>query len=164
MTLLLTLKPFILLFIFLNLFSKNLLSASLADGDLTRQVPVEKIIYFKGEKGENHFFDPNILYLKTGKLYKLKLINQSDSKHYFTSDKFTKSIFTRKIQVVGRYGKIGEIKGRIDEVEVYPNHSIEWWFIPLKTGKFNDLQCSIIDEKKKIPHSEMGMSGSIIIE
>ena len=115
MTLLLTLKPFILLFIFLNLFSKNLLSASLADGDLTRQVPVEKIIYFKGEKGENHFFDPNILYLKTGKLYKLKLINQSDSKHYFTSDKFTKSIFTRKIQVVGRYGKIGEIKGRIDD-------------------------------------------------
>ena len=49
--------------------------------------------------GESHYYEPNELVLETGKLYKLKLINHSDSKHYFSSSSFSKSIFTRKIQV-----------------------------------------------------------------
>ena len=147
---------------FIDLYADNKKNDLL--GDLTRQVPIEKTIVFKGETGVKHFFEPSILYLKTGKLYKLKMINKSDSKHYFSSNKFTRSIFTRKIQVLGKYGKIGEVKGRIDEVEIYPNHMLEWWFVPLKTGEFNDLQCSIIDKKTQRSHSEMGMIGSIIIE
>ena len=32
--------------------------------------------------------------------------------------------------------KIAEVKGIINEIEVYPNNEIEWWFIPIKTGIF----------------------------
>ncbi len=164
MTTSLSYKQNIYLFIAIIFYGGNLLGNDSTLGDLTRQVPIEKNIYFKGKTGNSHFFEPNILYLKTGKLYKLKLINQSDSKHYFSSSKFSKSIFTRKIQVMTKSRKVGEIKGRIDEVEIYPNHMLEWWFVPLKTGKFNDLHCPIVDKKTKMPHSQMGMTGSIIIE
>ena len=60
--------------------------------------------------------------------------------------------------------KVAEIKGIIDEVEVFPNQYLEWWFVPIKTGEFNDLHCSIVDEKSNKKHSEMGMIGKIIIK
>ena len=97
--------------------------------DLTRQDPIEKIVYFRGVLGETHYYEPNELVFETGKLYKLKLINNSDSKHYFTSTSFSKSIFTRKIQVNFKGKKLAEVKGIINEVEVWPNHEIEWWFV-----------------------------------
>lgn len=131
--------------------------------DLTKQNPIEKKIYFKGEIGSNHYYEPNHLEFKTGKLYKLRLINQSDSKHYFTSLLFSKSIFTRKIQISFKGKRIAEIKGNINEVEVFPNQEIEWWFVPIKTGKFNDLHCKILDKRTGKTHSKMGMQGNIVI-
>ena len=67
----------------------------------------------------------------------------SDSKHYFGSNLFTKSIFTRKVQLTRNSKKVVEIKGIINEVEIWPNESLEWWFVPIKTGVFEDLQCNI---------------------
>ena len=99
-----------------------------AKGDLTRQKPLEVEILFKGKVGESHFYDPSVLNFETGKLYKLKLINTSDSKHYFSSHGFTNSIFTRKIQIVKNKKKIAEIKGKINEVEVFPGNTIEIFF------------------------------------
>lgn len=132
--------------------------------DLTRQDPIEKIVYFKGVSGETHYYEPNELVFETGKLYKLKLINNSDSKHYFTSTSFSKSIFTRKIQVNFKGKKLAEVKGIINEVEVWPNQEIEWWFVPIKTGRFEDLYCRVEDKKNGLKHSEMGMQGVIIIK
>ena len=43
--------------------------------------------------------------------------------------------------------KLAEIKGIINEVEVWPNHEIEWWFVPIKTGRFEDLFCKVEDMK-----------------
>ena len=88
----------------------------------------------------------------------------SDSKHYFGSYLFAKSIFTRKIQLTRNSKRIVEIKGIINEVEVWPNQALEWWFVPIKTGVFLDLQCNIEDKKTKLNHSEMGMQGKIIIK
>ena len=133
-------------------------------GDLTRQSPISKSVTLKGKIGENHYFEPNVLNFTTGKLYKLEIINNSDSKHYFSSNKFSKSIFTRKIQIVKNGKKISEIKGNITEVEVFPNNIIEWWFVPIKTGKFKDLECQVKDEISKKTHSKMGMVGTIIID
>ncbi len=147
------------LIIFLFLFST--LSLSL---DLTRQKPIEKTIYLRGEVGLNHYYDPSELIFFTGKLYKLIIKNESDSKHYFGSDLFAKSIFTRKIQLTRNSKRIVEIKGIINEVEVWPNQALEWWFVPIKTGVFSDLQCNIEDKKTKLNHSEMGMQGKIIIK
>ena len=135
-----------------------------AKGDLTRQKPLEVEIFFKGKVGESHFYDPSVLKFETGKLYKLKLINTSDSKHYFSSNKFTNSIFTRKVQIVKNKKKVAEIKGKINEVEVFPGNTVEWWFVPIKTGEFKDLYCGVKDKKTDISHSEMGMTGTIIIE
>ena len=147
-------------FILLVLPFKN----SFSKGDLTRQKGIEVEVNLKGEIGKVHFFEPSTLKFETGKLYKLKLINLSDSKHYFTSKKFSNSIFTRKIQINKNNEKIAEVKGIIKEIEVFPNNIVEWWFVPIKTGEFKDLFCKIEDKKAGQTHEQMGMRGTIIIE
>ena len=132
--------------------------------DLTRQTPIEKTVFLKGQIGLNHFYEPSELIFYTGKLYKLIIKNVSDSKHYFGSDLFAKSIFTRKIQLTKNINKVAEIKGIINEVEVWPNEALEWWFVPIKTGVFLDLKCNVKDKETQLVHSEMGMKGKIIIK
>ena len=139
-------------------------SKSNGKGDLTKQKPVSIEVLLKGSSGEFHYYEPSLLKFETGKLYKLKLKNLSDSKHYFTSKDFADSIFTRKIQVNKDLEKIAEIKGNIYEVEIFPYNTLEWWFVPVKTGVFEDLYCKVIDKKINKSHAEMGMRGKIIIE
>ena len=146
--------------VILIIFFTNLSSSI----DLTRQTPIEKTVFLNGKTGLNHFYEPSELIFYTGKLYKLIIKNVSDSKHYFGSDLFAKSIFTRKIQVTKNTNKVAEIKGIINEVEVWPNEALEWWFVPLKTGVFLDLICNVKDKKTQLNHSEMGMKGKIIIK
>ena len=152
---------FLSLFISFFLFNFNY---SFSKGDLTRQKAIEVEVNLKGETGKVHFFEPSILKFETGKLYKLKLINLSDSKHYFTSEKFSNSIFTRKIQINKNNSMVAEVKGIIKEIEVFPDNIVEWWFIPLQTGEFDDLFCKIKDKITQKTHEEMGMKGKIIIE
>ena len=151
--------------ILLKIFSIFFLEKkALAKGDLTRLSPVEVEVLMKGKKGSVHYFEPSVLKFETGKLYKLEIKNLSDSKHYFTSSDFVNSIFTRKVQVMKGKDRIAEIKGYIKEVEVFPKNIVEWWFVPLKTGTFNDLFCKVFDKKSRKTHKEMGMVGTIIIE
>ena len=151
-------KKVFLILVFL-IFSSFLV----AKDDLTRQTPITQIVNFHGIEGEGHYFEPSYLEFETGKLYKLVLKNKSDSKHYFTSKKFAESIFTRKIQVSIKGEKIAEIKGNIYEVEVFPENEVEWWFVPIKTGEFNDLECRIKDKTRSLSHADMGMKGVIKI-
>ena len=146
----------IIIFCFLSLVESK--------GDLTKQKPIEVKVFLKGEKNERYFFEPSELKFQTGKLYSLEIINISDSKHYFTSHGFARSIFTRKIQISFKGNKIAEIKGKINEVEIFPANSLEWWFVPIKTGYFDDLVCDIIEKDVNLKHSQMGMTGVIIIE
>ena len=152
---------FLFSLIILTLFT---VSKSNGKGDLTRQKPISIEVLSKGISGKFHYYEPSLLKFETGKLYKLKLKNLSDSKHYFTSKEFADSIFTRKIQVNKDKEKIAEIKGDILEVEIFPNNTLEWWFVPIKTGVFDDLNCKVIDNKINKSHAEMGMRGKIIIE
>ena len=135
----------------------------LISSDLTRQSPITKQVLLQGKEGEGFSFNPSHLEFETGKLYKLIIKNNSNYKHYFSSTKFVKSIFTRKIQIKYKNEKIAEIKGHIDTVEVWPDNEVEWWFVPIKTGVFKDLHCSVKDIKTDLSHSEMGMTGIIII-
>ena len=154
-----------LFFLFTSIvISLFVVNESNGKGDLTRQKAISVEILLKGKSGEIHYYEPAILKFETGRLYRLKLKNLSDSKHYFTSQKFTDSIFTRKIQVNKGSEKIAELKGSILEVEIFPNNTLEWWFVPIKTGIFEDLNCKVIDKKLNKSHSDMGMRGKIIIE
>lgn len=129
-----------------------------AEGDLTAQTPVEIKIQL-GDANNAMKFSPSNLEFQTGKLYKLVLHNSSGTKHYFSSEGLSRSVFTRKAQVLGSDGKtIAEIKGTIREIEVYPNGTAEWWFVPVKTAVLNDLKCTIKG------HAEAGMVGKITIK
>jgi len=136
-----------------------------AAGDLSRQTPIE-ITVTLGKPGQ-HVFVPNRLRFETGKLYKLILTNPSNDPHYFTSHAFTQLIYTRKVQVTqvrdGKPVTLAEFKGAIREIEVYPGHSAEWWFVPVATGHVTDLQCGIRGADGKT-HSDHGMIGEIVIE
>lgn len=129
-----------------------------AAGDLSRQDPVEVTVELGTEAGEMQF-TPSDLTFETGKLYKMVLVNNSPHKHYFSSDKFVQSIFTRKVQTYTPDGEeTAEIKGHIREVEVFAGHTAEWWFVPIQTGTFKDLKCTVDG------HEEAGMVGTITIK
>ena len=130
----------------------------IAAGDMTGQDPIEIKVQLGGNNNALRFF-PSNLEFETGRLYKLVLHNPSSMKHYFSSEGLSRSVFTRKAQVIGSNGNtIAEIKGVIREIEVYPGGTAEWWFVPVKTGSLNDLKCSIKG------HAEGGMVGTITIK
>ncbi|MBF8255090.1 MAG: biphenyl 2,3-dioxygenase [Deltaproteobacteria bacterium] len=136
-----------------------------AAGDLSRQTPIEVVVEL-GKPGQHAFF-PNKLSFETGKLYKLILKNVSDDPHYFTSHTFSQMIYTRKVQVTqvqaGKLVTLAEFKGAIREVEIYPGHSAEWWFVPVATGRITDLMCGIVGKDGRT-HAHHGMVGEIVIE
>jgi uncharacterized cupredoxin-like copper-binding protein len=139
-------------------------AAGYAAGNLAGQQPIEVTVDL-GKPGQ-HIFVPNNIKFETGKLYKLILRNASDDPHYFTSHGFSQLIYTRKVQVVqmrdGKPTTLAEFKGAIREVEVYPGHSAEWWFVPVATGRVADLRCGIVKDGKS--HADLGMVGEIVIE
>jgi uncharacterized cupredoxin-like copper-binding protein len=140
-------------------------SAVIAAGDLSRQEPITVMVEL-GRPGQ-HVFVPDRLRFETGKLYKLVLKNPSTDPHYLTSHAFTQLIFTRKVQVVqerdGKGTVLAEFKGAIREIEVYPGQTVEWWFVPIATGRVTDLRCGIAAAGGKT-HAEHGMVGEIVIE
>lgn len=96
-------------------------------------------------------FIPNKFDFKAGQKYKLILDNPSPEKHYFTAKDFADASWTQKIQA----GKV-EIKGAIHELELKPEGTADWVFIPQKEGIYQ-LYCSIKG------HKEAGMIGEIAI-
>ena len=140
-------------------------AAGFAAGDLSRQEPIDLTVDL-GKPGQ-HVFAPNQIKLETGKLYKLILRNASDDPHYFTSHNFSQMVFTRKVQVVQTQGgkpvTLAEFKGAIREIEVYPGHAAEWWFVPVAAGRVTDLRCGIVGKDGK-SHAAHGMVGEIVIE
>ncbi|MBI5321735.1 hypothetical protein [Bradyrhizobium sp.] len=136
-----------------------------AAGNLAGQEPI--VVTVELGKGSEHAFVPNKLRFETGKLYKLVLSNQSQAPHYFTSHGFSQMIYTRKVQVTqtrdGKPVTLAEFKGAIREIEVYPGHSAEWWFVPVAAGRVTDLRCGITGSDGK-SHADHGMTGEIVIE
>ncbi len=146
-------KPSIVLI--LGLFFSNYLYAA---GDMTAQQPVEMTVSL-GDADNKLRFYPATLEFETGKFYKLVIKNPSSQKHYFTAEGLSRSVFTRKVQLLSKTNEtVAEVKGQIYEIEVYPGGTAEWWFVPVKTLKSSKLHCSIEG------HTEAGMTGSISIK
>lgn len=138
-----------------------------AAGNLAGGDPIRVEVRLGTPEGR-HVFAPDRLRFETGRLYRLVLINDSRDPHYFTSDEFAARIFTRKVQVMqrgadGREAPLAEFKGTIREIEVYPGHAAEWWFVPVQTGRIADLRCGIVAPDGRT-HAAHGMRGEIVIE
>ncbi|BAU07305.1 cupredoxin domain-containing protein [Fischerella sp. NIES-3754] len=125
--------------------------AASVSGDLLKQPPTEITVRL-GNSANELKYEPNHLEFLAGKRYKLKLINPSNQKHYFTAKDFADGIWTQKVEA----GKV-EVKGAIHEVELKPGAEAEWVFVPIKPGKYG-LRCPIAG------HTEAGMTGDIVIQ
>lgn len=134
-------------------FAAVLVSTSLvwAGGDLSRQTPVELKVLL-GAKTNEYGIVPETWNLETGKLYKVVLLNEGKLKHEWVAPEFTLTIWTRKVQVGGV-----EVKGVINEIELGPGATAEWWFVPIRTGTF-DMACEIEG------HVEKGMVGKVTVK
>jgi uncharacterized cupredoxin-like copper-binding protein len=128
-----------------------------AAGDLTRQEPVRISVQLGNDKGE-HRFSPDTLSLETGKLYVLRLENPSATAYYVGSQGLADAIYSRKVVTLGADGKpVSEVYGPVRRVELTPGAVVEWWFLPVRTGKFDDLMSTKA-------HTDAGMRGSIEIK
>lgn len=111
-----------------------------------------------GSKNGELIFTPNKFTFERGKYYKWVIHNPSDNDHYFTSDAFATHIFTRKVEVTGKDGKtIAEIHGAVNDIELKPGSTVEWFFYPMTKGKNLKLYCH------KDDHEAQGMVGNIDI-
>lgn len=133
-------------------------TTAFAAGDLSRADPTEIVIEMGQVDAKNMYFKPNHIDLETGKAYKLVFKNPDKIKHEFAAPEFVTKLFTRKVEVVGADGKmIAEVKGAINEVEVGPGGTVEWFIVPIQPGKDIPTECAIEG------HKEAGMVGTITI-
>ncbi|MDH3468645.1 MAG: biphenyl 2,3-dioxygenase, partial [Gammaproteobacteria bacterium] len=95
------------------------------------------------------YFRPNHLDLETGKAYVLVLKNVDKIKHELEANEFVEKIFTRKVEVIGHDGQmLAEIKGSVSEVEVGPGGEVEWFVVPVQTGKNIEMNCALPGHKE----------------
>lgn len=125
-------------------------TASAQPLDLLRQSPILKVVNLGTEDGQL-VFDPDKIIFRSGTLYTLKLVNPSPLKHYFTAKDFADAIWTQKVEVAG-----AEIKGHINNIELKSGSSLEWTFLPIRSGSY-DLICTVVG------HKDAGMVGQIVI-
>lgn len=127
-----------------------------AAGDLTRQEPAAVTLMLGNAEGEHRFF-PDALSFETGKLYVLRIENPSPNAYYFGSQSLADAIYSRKVVTLDANGKpLAEVYGPVRRVELKPGSVLEWWFLPVRTGKFEDLMSTRT-------HSEAGMRATIEI-
>jgi uncharacterized cupredoxin-like copper-binding protein len=111
-----------------------------------------------GTKDGQLKFVPDKLRFERGKYYKLVIHNPSNDEHYFTSDGLATHVFTRKVEVAGKDHKtIVEIHGAVNDIELKPGATVEWYFYPMTNGTNLKLYCH------KENHEAQGMSGLIEI-
>lgn len=95
-------------------------------------------------------FTPNNLTFEAGKPYVVELVNVGQVKHEVAAEHFFASVAWRKVE-----SEQSEIKAPyFREIEVFPGQTVELFFVPISTGRF-DVVCEIEG------HLEAGMFGSI---
>lgn len=134
-----------------------LATTAYAGGDLSR-ADLTEVVVEMGQQGGHMYFEPSHFDLDTGKAYKIVFKNTDSMKHEFASPELVARVFTRKVQVLGADGKmVAEIKGNLTEVEVAGGGVVEWFIVPVQTGKSVPIECAIEG------HAEAGMVGTVTI-
>ena len=141
------------LFLILLLVSFNVPAEEGRHGPKAIEVKVDT-----GTTNGDLVFVPDRLKFKRGNYYKLVIHNPSHDEHYFSSDAFATHIFTRKVEVTDANGKtIAEIHGDVNDMELKPGATVEWYFYPMTNGEHLKLRCH------KEDHEMKGMTGEIEI-
>ncbi len=129
-------------------------SIASAEGDLTR-ADIQKVVLEMGSNDDGMYFAPNTFKFETGRAYDLVLVNVDAIKHELSIGEMAERIFTRKLEVKSADGEtLIEVKGRITEVEVGANQTVEWFFVPVQTMEPSAITCEIPG------HKEAGMHGT----
>jgi uncharacterized cupredoxin-like copper-binding protein len=129
-----------------------------AAGDLSR-ANITEVVVEMGTTGKGMYFKPSHLTFETGKAYKMVLKNVDKIKHELDAPGFVQRVFTRKVEVLSASNKmLAEIKGNVREIEVAGGGTVEWFFVPVQTGKSLPMECAIAG------HKEAGMVGTITIK
>lgn len=128
-----------------------------AAGDLTKQEPRRISVELSNPESEKRF-TPDSLEFETGTLTVLTISNNSAQSYYFGSNGLADSVYTRKIVVLDgkKQQSLAEIYGPVRRVEVFPGQAVEWWFVPVRTGTFDDLM-------SRKSEAAAGMKGTIEI-
>ncbi len=124
--------------------------SALAAGDLTKQDPTPVTLTLGTAEGE-HRFTPDTLSFETGTLYALRLHNAGKNPYYFGSQGLADAVYSRKVVVLGPDGGIlAEVYGPVRRMELKPGATVGWWFLPVRTGRFDDVMSTR-------SHTEAGM-------
>lgn len=127
-----------------------------AAGDLTKQDPTIITLTLGTAQGE-HRFTPAALTFETGTLYALRLHNAGTNAYYFGSQGLADAVYSRKVSVLGADGGVlAEVYGPVRRLELKPGSTAEWWFVPVRTGRFEDVMSTR-------SHTEAGMRATIEI-
>jgi uncharacterized cupredoxin-like copper-binding protein len=134
--------------------------SALADGDLSRANVIDVVIEMGSSDDGKMYLKPDSYEFVTGQAYKLVLTNVDEIKHELALNEMVERIFTRKIEASDAEGNlITEIKGSINEVEVGPGQTVEWFIVPVQTtDEPVEITCEIPG------HLEAGMRASVMIK
>ena len=133
-----------------------LCGAAGAAGDMTAGEPIRVTVRLGTDEGD-HRFVPDALTFETGKLYALRVENPGKHNYYFGSQSFADAVYSRKVVALDKDGKdLIQVYGPVRRVEIKAGNAMEWWFVPMRTGKFDDLRSTKT-------HTDAGMRGTIEI-
>ncbi|TCD16257.1 cupredoxin domain-containing protein [Oricola cellulosilytica] len=148
-------KPFIAA---VPLLAVAITNPALAEGDLSRENVVDVTIEL-GSSDDGMYMKPDVLEFETGKAYRLILVNVDEIKHEVALNEMGERVFTRKIEATDPDGNlIAEVKGHINEVEVGPGKTVDWYIVPVQTMEASEITCELPG------HLEAGMRASATIK
>ena len=75
-------------------------------------------------------FEPSELSFEAGTLVRLSMTNPSKAEHYFSALAFSSKVYSVLVEVNGV-----EVKGPVGELSLPPGASLEWTFIPIRSGE-----------------------------
>jgi uncharacterized cupredoxin-like copper-binding protein len=132
--------------------------AALGAGDLAAQEP-RTVRLTLGDARNRMVFAPKTLSFETGVLYKLVLHNAGPEKHELDAPELVSAVYTRKVEVLDADGRmLAEVKTpTLQEIEVAPGATVEWYFVPVRTVEDGELLCDLPG------HREAGMVGRFSI-
>ncbi len=136
---------------FIVLISFILISPTYAAGDLAKRVTrLEPLVFGDGEENDFQISHATIE-LETGKLYMLPLEAKGYKEYRWEAPEFFQNIWVSQIVIED----LEVHTTSIDALEFDDQGRIEFWFVPIRTGKF-DWYVEDFDVK--------GMKGSIVVQ